>query len=562
MEPIRNIEELIRNKLHVTAGSALHDRVLARIRHAQEQYDKTTPALTEPAIRRMIMKSPITKWAAAAVIIIGVIVGANQFGGSIDGAGMAWANVLKNVEQAKTVTFRLKTSMTGMPDSEIMVYDSSRYGSRIDLYVDGKITTRIYGPKDKNESIMVIPEAKKYTRMSFTKEQRKQASEREKDPREFVRLFLSVDHTKLGRKTIDGMKVEGLEVNSPKVGGGMFENAIGRLWVDVKTKFPVLLEIEGVSGGGKIQTKMAMDRFKWDEPLASTEFEPNIPADYTLMAETKMSDVNEDEFIEGLRFFAEVTGGRYPSSLASLTVRQELTEAWQKKYNRPPTNGELQKFHDLDVVRIFYADLLEHDKEPNYHGDKVTANDIDEELMRWKISNNEYKVIYGDLRVETIADTNWLLNFALKISGKKLSAEERNAAMRMLNLSEKDVIRGLRVWLELLDDRYPNSLDPKVAIKQAESLFVAKYASINQADREKKRELANDFFFASAFYDELMRKKKDVAYYGDKITPEDSGKLLMRWKISHDQYRVVFGNLTRKSVTAEQLAELEKLTLE
>jgi len=60
----------------------------------------------------------------------------------------------------------------------------------------------------------------------------------------------------------------------------------------------------------------------------------------------------------------------------------------------------------------------------------------------------------------------------------------------------------------------------------------------------------------------LIREKKDVAYYGDKITVEDSGKVLMRWKISKRRYRVVFCDLTRKSVTVEKLAELEKLTLE
>jgi hypothetical protein len=135
----------------------------------------------------------------------------------------------------------------------------------------------------------------------------------------------------------------------------------------------------------------------------------------------------------------------------------------------------------------------------------------------------------------------------------------------MLSLNEKDVIRGLGVWLELLDGGYPSSLDPKVAIKQASSLIAAKYGSRKQANKEKKKEIeekAYDIFFASAFYDKLIREKKDVAYYGDKITVEDSGKVLMHWKISDDRYRVVFGNLTRKSVTPGELAELEKLTLE
>ena len=158
-----------------------------------------------------------------------------------------------------------------------------------------------------------------------------------------------------------------------------------------------------------------------------------------------------------------------------------------------------------------------------------------------------------------------LLDKALELSGKKLTPEEQSRALRMLNLNEKDVIQGLTVFLELSDGLYPSSLDPKVAIKLADSLLSAKYGSRKQANKEKKKEIEEkvyDIFFASAFYDKLIREKKDVAYYGDKITVEDSGKVLMRWKISDGRYRVVFGNLTRKSVTPGELAELEKLTLE
>jgi hypothetical protein len=58
-------------------------------------------------------------------------------------------------------------------------------------------------------------------------------------------------------------------------------------------------------------------------------------------------------------------------------------------------------------------------------------------------------------------------------------------------------------------------------------------------------------------YKRLIRQKKGPAYYGDKITVKDSENVLMQWKISDNQYRVVFGNLNRKTVTAEELAELE-----
>jgi len=42
------------------------------------------------------------------------------------------------------------------------------------------------------------------------------------------------------------------------------------------------------------------------------------------------------------------------------------------------------------------------------------------------------------------------------------------------------------------------------------------------------------------------------------VTPKDADKVLLRWKVSDNEYRVIFGDLRAKTVTAEQLTELEK----
>ena len=158
-------------------------------------------------------------------------------------------------------------------------------------------------------------------------------------------------------------------------------------------------------------------------------------------------------------------------------------------------------------------------------------------------------------------DKEKLLDMALKISGKKLTSEERNRALRMFSLNEKDVIQGLTVFLELSGGRYPSALDPNTTIVECDSLLKAKYDR-GEINRKQAEQRGSDVFFAGVYYKRLVRLKKEPAYYGDKVTVEDSDKVLMRWKISDDQYRVVLGNLTRKSVTAEELAKLEKLTLE
>ena len=46
------------------------------------------------------------------------------------------------------------------------------------------------------------------------------------------------------------------------------------------------------------------------------------------------------------------------------------------------------------------------------------------------------------------------------------------------------------------------------------------------------------------------------------MTADDIDAVLMRWKISDGEYRVIFGGLTTENITAEELAELEKPTLE
>jgi uncharacterized membrane protein YdfJ with MMPL/SSD domain len=72
MRTKNNIEETIRKKLSFTASAELHDRMLSEVLDAQEKSKKTKSAAFTPRIGRIIMKSPITKLAAAAMIIVAV----------------------------------------------------------------------------------------------------------------------------------------------------------------------------------------------------------------------------------------------------------------------------------------------------------------------------------------------------------------------------------------------------------------------------------------------------------------------------------------------------------
>ena len=97
MKMADNIEKLIRDSrvLDVNTNAETDRRILGDALKVQEQMKKTKSAPSRPIVWRIIMKSRITKFATVAVIIIAVVIGINQFGGSIDVASVAWADVVR-----------------------------------------------------------------------------------------------------------------------------------------------------------------------------------------------------------------------------------------------------------------------------------------------------------------------------------------------------------------------------------------------------------------------------------------------------------------------------------
>jgi len=99
MRPANDIEQIVR-ETRVETSPQIDEQVLAA---AQAALEKSAPV--KPNIWRTIMKSPITKFAAAAVIIIAALIGVNRFGGSIDGSGKVYAmsDVPRLFRKAKTL---------------------------------------------------------------------------------------------------------------------------------------------------------------------------------------------------------------------------------------------------------------------------------------------------------------------------------------------------------------------------------------------------------------------------------------------------------------------------
>jgi hypothetical protein len=93
--------------------------------------------------------------------------------------------------------------------------------------------------------------------------------------------------------------------------------------------------------------------------------------------------------------------------------------------------------------------------------------------------------------------------------------------------------------------------DAFIALRQKQGI------SLEEQPTQEEMENMLSIQGACMFYGNLMKENKDAAYYGDTITLQDADKVLMRWKISDDQYRVVYGGLKVEDVSSEKLVELE-----
>jgi outer membrane lipoprotein-sorting protein len=279
MKSVRDIDKRVR-QLHRPASDDLNVRVHADIDQALAD-EQTTTTSTKG---RIIMASPITKLAVAAAVVFAGLLGLNIFN-SPHAGGVAWAGIPDRVKAIDTFMFRLTISARGKDGKSVSdehtgqftFYLSEQYGFRMDIGGAGQVVSW-YVPPEADTITMVIPGARKWSQSPLPPEQRGKMPEQYRDPAEYIQRFMARPYKELGRSVIDGIEVEGIEVQDPPTDGGTLENGVGRMWVDVRTELPVRIELEGTADERAVSWLM---EFKWSEAVAAAVFEPNIPSDYT-----------------------------------------------------------------------------------------------------------------------------------------------------------------------------------------------------------------------------------------------------------------------------------------
>jgi hypothetical protein len=233
-------------------------------------------------------------------------------------------------------------------------------------------------------------------------------------PDAYIRKFLEMTgdaDRHLGRMVKDGREVEGFEVSAARLGIGGVGSAAGgsaqpvaQLWVDVKTRLPVLMEVETVESMLGQRVRAQCDSFEWNVPLEAELFEPRIAEDLRTVDVT-MPPRSEQTLVDGLRLYAD-TLGRYPTVLDPARASAELgvSFATQGKLDiANPLSKELLDASLLVAQACGFCQKLSLDRRnPEYFGGSVTPADASEVLLRWRLEDGQMRVVYGDLHTATL----------------------------------------------------------------------------------------------------------------------------------------------------------------
>jgi hypothetical protein len=236
----------------------LHRQMLSIFNRAEQE--PSSRVIVFRILRSIIMKSPITKLATAAAIIIAVFIGIHYLGGS----SVAWSQVIEQLSSHTKYKCRQRVVRQQGPEYPTMqVYHLNLQQRRqevengdihiIDMRGEDAITVELK-PNEKKAIVTTLIGA----------------GPRNDPPIiEMVKRFEQRSTERLGTKKVNGKVLQGFR-HSPN------EHNEFTVWIDPETKLPVEVEIKHLNRGQTI----FLDEFDFDFELDPSAFSTDIPDGY------------------------------------------------------------------------------------------------------------------------------------------------------------------------------------------------------------------------------------------------------------------------------------------
>ena len=317
-----NIEKLIKNAA-IHSNPDINQVVLRELLQEFDNAKEQKPAVAQPSERRTIMKSQITKLAAAAVIMAAILIGIHMFGGSIEGASVAWADVLENIQKLKTLTLLVRAKEEGPPVLKLIVIDP--YLIRIELLggeTFGVLRPDVQIPDGSiwiidtkaGKALMLNPEKKTATELSADK----QILDVYNTFRNF-KDWPGFSVQEIGERQIDGKQAIGFHLKKKNESDEMM------VWVDPETQLPIRIEYTLKHAEEQIQRAFTTD-IVFEAELDKSLFSLEAPEGYELKKfdydpiNRLKSAVNMDRIVKACRKYVNEHEGQWPDSLEELPI--------------------------------------------------------------------------------------------------------------------------------------------------------------------------------------------------------------------------------------------------
>ena len=390
VKQLTNLRDRLIDNGKALAQSDLENEVLNRI--VREQNVRLRAANKVAAglkIRRIIMKSSITKLAVAAAVLIVAALGVHY----VMAPSITFADVIEPILNARTVVFDF---IVGDEETGAVMHDIVA-GSRIRRTFSNMDTILIID-LDNAKMLALDPQTKSAVYVDI----QGPLQEGTKNFLEFVRNIVNnlkdMPAQELGQRDIDGRKAIGFYVEAKE------PNIELTIWADLETAKPIRIKL--LMG----QSLYILKNFEFDIPVDETLVSMEPPAGYTLSAqEFDMSQFSEQDFIQMLRFWAEyLLAGSFPQSL-SIEDSMNLTPEIGRKIDQLNISDEEKTRLGMTYGRgiVFFQQLEPNGATWHYVGSGVKLGDAEKAIFWYRPEGSKtYRVIYGDLSVKDVAQEN------------------------------------------------------------------------------------------------------------------------------------------------------------
>ncbi|HUV67006.1 MAG TPA: zf-HC2 domain-containing protein [Sedimentisphaerales bacterium] len=339
-------------------------------------------------IRRIIMKSPMTRIAAAAALIVVAALGIN----SIMAPSVTWAQVIEPILNARTMVFDLilGTDDTGMVQHEIVV------GSRMRRTMSNMPNMTMIIDTDNAQLLALDTEAKTAVYADMAGD----LGDRHRSYIKFVRQIIGQlqdgQVEQLGERVIDGQKAIGF------VGRGQNEEV--RIWADPETTLPIRIEAQVGQ-----ELSFIMKNFEFDAAVDESLMSMDVPDGYTLQkTNLDLGNASEEDFVKSLRIWAEIIGdGTFPQAIGTQSAMTQMPVLIQKVGAMQVSEEEGTEIAMSFAKGMLFHQILENQGQWKYAGAGVKLGDAAKAIFWYQPQGSAtYRVIYGDLSVKDVAPEN------------------------------------------------------------------------------------------------------------------------------------------------------------